>query len=105
MDPHDLPQSTLILQTNPWHVRIHARGQRLEGESIMLVTYKVVSIEGHIEVTLPVWEAVEELARLRASCKWVYIDGQHWTGKPDASIETMLLDAEDITVTNQLCGG
>ncbi len=71
----------------------------------MLVTIKTISFEGHTEVTMPVWEAVEELARLSASCKWVYIDGQHWTGKPDASTEIMLLDAEDITVTNQLCGG
>lgn len=70
----------------------------------MLVTFKMVSIEGHVEVTLPVWEAVEELVRLSTSSKWVYIDGQHWTGKPDASTETMLLEAEDITVTNQLCG-
>ena len=77
----------------------------MRGEPPILVTIKMVSFEGHVEVTLPVWEAVEELARLSASCKWVYIDVQHWTGKPDASTETMLLEAEDITVTNQLCGG
>ncbi|MFA7332473.1 MAG: hypothetical protein WC326_15495 [Candidatus Delongbacteria bacterium] len=71
----------------------------------MLVTFKMVSCEGHIEVTLPVWEAVEELARLSASSKWVYIDGQFWNGKPNACTETMLLEAEDITVTNQLAGG
>jgi hypothetical protein len=71
----------------------------------MLLTFKVISSQGHMEMTLPVWEAVDELARLSTSCKWVYIDGQFWNGKPDAGTETMLLDAEDITVTNQLCGG
>ncbi|MFA7331115.1 MAG: hypothetical protein WC326_08585 [Candidatus Delongbacteria bacterium] len=71
----------------------------------MLVTYKMFSIEGHREVTLPVWEAVEELARLSASSKWVYVDGRFWDGKPDDYTETMLLEAEDITVTTQLAGG
>ncbi len=71
----------------------------------MLVTFKMVSIEEHVEVTLPVWEAVEELARLSVSSKWVYIDGEFWNGKPDDNTETALLEAEDITVTNQLGGG
>lgn len=71
----------------------------------MLVTFKMISFEGHREVTMLVWEAVQELARLHASTKWVYIDGQHWNGNPETCTETILLDAEDITVTNQLEGG
>lgn len=65
----------------------------------------MISCGGHMEVTLPVWEAVEELVRLSASNRWVYIDGQFWNGKPDANTETVLLEANDISVTYQLCSG
>jgi len=69
------------------------------------VAFKVISIEGHTDVTLDAVAAVDEIRKLcKEGAKWLYVDGAHVANLGGLNA-AMLENAEDITLTNQLAGG
>lgn len=68
------------------------------------VTVKVTSNEGHTEFTTTSKDAIEKINEIYESeGKWVYVDGTNVA--PSRLTESMLEDAQNITLANIVVGG
>lgn len=69
------------------------------------VSYKIISAEGHTDKEQEVSTALSEIEDLvENQSKWLYINKEHITDMGNLT-EQMLIDAEDIMLTNLQVGG
>lgn len=69
------------------------------------VTIKIVSARGHDQETLPVVEALARIQdQVKNGGKWLYKDGDHVADVDNLSIDD-LIQAETLTMANQIIGG
>ena len=68
-----------------------------------LVKIKIISHKGPYEWEGSGAEALEKIMTETSNGKWAYIDGEFVA--PEALTQDAIEEAEDITLTDSLCGG